>query len=147
MEKCTSLLIQYNLGYRYDYYYTVTCDFMVIFGHTTWTMFISTVGSKLPEQRIIQRWKFWRCWCNLLHSFLDARHAFMFRSLEANVKDGHWTLTEPHRRKDKREFPFGVQSKVRNKERRDITKTKHKLIKSLERMLYWSLYFKLQELN
>lgn len=107
---------------------------MVIFGHMTWTMFISTVGSQLPEQRIIQRWKFWRCWCNLLHSFGDAQHAFMFRSLEANAKDGHWTLTELHRGKDKREFPFGVQSKVRNKERRDITKTKHQLIKSLERM-------------
>lgn len=117
------------------------------FGRMTWTMFTSTVGSRLPQQRIIQRWKFWRCRCNLLHSFGDAPQAFMFGSLEANVKDGHWTLTEPHRGKDKREFPFGVQCKVRNKERRDITKTKQQLIKSLEGMPDWSLHFKLQELN
>lgn len=57
--------------------------------------------------------------------------AFMSGSLEANGKEGHGTLTELHEGKDKREFPFRVQSKVREEEK--AKKTKHKLIKSLEK--------------
>lgn len=50
--------------------------------------------------------------------------AFMLGSLEANRKEGHGTLTELHEGKDKREFPFRVQSKVREEGKAKYHKNK-----------------------
>lgn len=73
--------------------------------------------------RIIDVLKFFGC--NLVPTvFRIHGTAFMLGSLDANEKEGHGTLTELHEGKDKREFPFRAQSKVREEGKAKYHKNK-----------------------